>query len=161
MRADTRYIVVHCTAGGANETVESVLKAWKDRGWKSVGYHVIIEKDGNPVHLADASAITNGVRGHNYHAYHICWMGGRDGDDRTIEQKVTLMNEILWAMEAFPNAEVVGHRDLSPDLDGDGVVESHEWLKLCPQFDVKEFVEQVEQLKDFKEDIIKKAFGTH
>lgn len=29
-----------------------------------------------------------------------------------------------------------GHRDLSPDIDGDGVVERHEWLKTCPGFDV-------------------------
>lgn len=31
---------------------------------------------------------------------------------------------------------VVGHRDLSPDIDGDGEVERHEWLKDCPNFDV-------------------------
>jgi N-acetylmuramoyl-L-alanine amidase len=30
---------------------------------------------------------------------------------------------------------VVGHRDLSPDLDHDGVVEPHEWVKQCPCFD--------------------------
>lgn len=31
---------------------------------------------------------------------------------------------------------VVGHRDLSPDLNGDGVIEPREWLKTCPGFDV-------------------------
>ena len=36
----------------------------------------------------------------------------------------------------YPGAQVVGHRDLSPDKDGDGVVERHEWLKDCPCFDV-------------------------
>jgi N-acetylmuramoyl-L-alanine amidase len=30
---------------------------------------------------------------------------------------------------------VVGHRDLSPDLDKDGLVEPHEWMKQCPCFD--------------------------
>jgi hypothetical protein len=29
-----------------------------------------------------------------------------------------------------------GHRDWSPDLDHDGKVEPHEWLKMCPCFDV-------------------------
>lgn len=35
---------------------------------------------------------------------------------------------------------IVGHRDLSPDKDGDGVVERHEWLKRCPNFDVSSWV---------------------
>ena len=29
----------------------------------------------------------------------------------------------------------MGHRDLSPDTDGDGHVEPEEWLKFCPCFD--------------------------
>ena len=36
--------------------------------------------------------------------------------------------------------KVVGHRDLSPDLNGNGEVEPMEWTKQCPCFDVgKEF----------------------
>lgn len=35
------------------------------------------------------------------------------------------------------DAEVLGHRDLSPDADGDGKVERHEWLKECPCFDAR------------------------
>jgi N-acetyl-anhydromuramyl-L-alanine amidase AmpD len=30
---------------------------------------------------------------------------------------------------------VLGHRDLSPDRDHDGVVEPFEWVKVCPCFD--------------------------
>jgi N-acetyl-anhydromuramyl-L-alanine amidase AmpD len=37
----------------------------------------------------------------------------------------------------FPKAKIVGHRDLSPDKDKDGVVERHEWVKMCPSFDAK------------------------
>ena len=33
--------------------------------------------------------------------------------------------------------EVLGHRDTSPDLDGDGIVEPEEWTKMCPCFDVR------------------------
>lgn len=32
---------------------------------------------------------------------------------------------------------MVGHRDLSPDLNGDGVVRENEWVKACPCFDAK------------------------
>jgi N-acetyl-anhydromuramyl-L-alanine amidase AmpD len=34
----------------------------------------------------------------------------------------------------YPNAKVVGHRDLSPDLNGDGKITPNEWVKLCPCF---------------------------
>lgn len=158
MRLDTEYIVIHCTAGGESETLDSVMATWKAKGWKNPGYHVLIEKNGKTHKLADAESIVNGVRGHNYHAYHICWMGGRDGDDRTVEQKQALMREIFYAQVLFPEAKVVGHRDLSPDLDGDGVIEPHEWVKLCPQFDVADFMKDLERLRDYKDDIINKVF---
>ena len=31
-----------------------------------------------------------------------------------------------------------GHRDLSPDLNGNGEIEPEEWIKACPCFEVKE-----------------------
>ena len=37
----------------------------------------------------------------------------------------------------YPDAEICGHRDLYPDKDCDGVVEPHEWIKMCPCFDAK------------------------
>ncbi|MBP1594036.1 MAG: N-acetylmuramoyl-L-alanine amidase, partial [Bacteroidetes bacterium] len=41
-------------------------------------------------------------------------------------------------LQDFPGCKVTGHRDLSPDLNGNGVIESHEWLKQCPCFNVSE-----------------------
>ena len=40
-------------------------------------------------------------------------------------------------MAKYPKATVLGHRDLSPDRDGDGIVEPHEWRKACPCFDAR------------------------
>ena len=34
-------------------------------------------------------------------------------------------------------AKVVGHRDLSPDRNGNGEIEPEEWIKACPCFEVK------------------------
>lgn len=43
-------------------------------------------------------------------------------------------------LQEYPGTCVVGHRDLSPDLNGNGEVEPMEWTKQCPCFDVgKEF----------------------
>lgn len=37
----------------------------------------------------------------------------------------------------YPEAKVVGHRDLSPDVNGNGEVEPMEWTKECPYFKVE------------------------
>ena len=34
------------------------------------------------------------------------------------------------------SAIILGHRDLSADLDGNGKIEPSEWVKFCPCFDV-------------------------
>ena len=36
----------------------------------------------------------------------------------------------------YPGCKVCGHRDLSPDLNGNGEIEPEEWVKQCPCFDV-------------------------
>ena len=33
--------------------------------------------------------------------------------------------------------QVLGHRDTSADLNGDGVIEPYEYVKACPCFDVR------------------------
>ncbi|MGI9293423.1 MAG: lysozyme, partial [Pseudomonadales bacterium] len=55
----------------------------------------------------------------------------------TEDQFDSLLSILVMLERAYPGAEVLGHRDLSPDLDGDGVIEEHEWLKECPSFDVR------------------------
>jgi N-acetyl-anhydromuramyl-L-alanine amidase AmpD len=36
----------------------------------------------------------------------------------------------------YPKARILGHRDLSPDLNGDGKITPDEFIKACPSFDV-------------------------
>jgi N-acetylmuramoyl-L-alanine amidase len=38
----------------------------------------------------------------------------------------------------YPKARISGHRDFSPDLNHNGIVEPSEWIKQCPCFDAKE-----------------------
>ncbi|MDE6988200.1 MAG: N-acetylmuramoyl-L-alanine amidase, partial [Bacteroides acidifaciens] len=52
----------------------------------------------------------------------------------------TLRQLVGQLQERFPGCRVCGHRDLSPDLNGNGEIEPEEWIKQCPCFDVaKEF----------------------
>ncbi len=45
-----------------------------------------------------------------------------------------LVKELLGK---YPGAKVKGHRDYSPDSNGNGTVEPWEWIKACPCFEVK------------------------
>ena len=85
------------------------------------------------------------VRGHNYQSVGVCLVGGLDDDGEpadnfTAAQFSSLRNVIAMLASAWPGADVLGHRDLSPDLDGDGIISSDEWLKDCPCFDVKQWL---------------------
>ena len=63
-------------------------------------------------------------------------------DTRTPAQRSTLRQLVQQLQEKFPGCRVCGHRDLSPDLNGNGVIEPEEWIKQCPCFEVaKEFNE--------------------
>ena len=46
----------------------------------------------------------------------------------------SLVSELL---QRYPEAKVVGHRDLSPDTNYNGIVDPWERIKECPCFEVK------------------------
>ena len=117
------HLVVHCTATPQSTKIASIRKHWKEAlGWKSVGYHKIIEANGNIVQLAPDSAITNGVQGHNSTSLHVCYIGGKDEDDRTISQRQAIAAVLLGWLQKYPTARICGHRDFA------GVT------KDCPRF---------------------------
>lgn len=142
-------IVIHCTGGPQNQTTGEIKNYWKNtKKWGDTpGYHLIISADGNYERLYPDDKPTNGVGGHNAHAIHICYKGGvKQGiaiDNRTADQKKTLLTLVRTMRGRYPGAKVVGHRDLSPDRDGDGKVEQNEWLKSCPAFDVASWLKSV------------------
>ena len=60
----------------------------------------------------------------------------RPADTRT-EWQIHSMNVlILTLLRDYPGCRICGHRDLSPDLNGNGEIEPEEWVKACPCFDV-------------------------
>lgn len=114
----------------------------------SIGYHYVIDLDGAVYtgrHVDEAGAH---VAGFNARSVGICLVGGAERDARyTVGQwrslgrlvrELCLAVPMLPAMPLYPRAGngVCGHRDLSPDLNNDGRVQSNEWLKTCPGFDV-------------------------
>ena len=131
------YIVLHCTAGTAQQKTSDIIAYWKQKlGWTKYGYHWLVNGDGTREHLTPDEQISNGVKGHNTNAIHLCYKGGWNGTDtRTLLQKQTLLQLVQEYKHKYPAAKIVGHRDLSPDLNGDGKITPNEWVKLCPCFD--------------------------
>jgi len=144
-----KRIVVHCTATREGQDVSAAtIKGWHlKQGWSDIGYHYVVRLDGRVEKGRPDTAVGSHVKGWNKGSIAIVYVGGLDNDGkakdtRTPAQKKAL-KEIITRMRALhKNAPVMGHRDLSPDKDGDGVVEKHEWLKECPCFDVRDWVKQ-------------------
>lgn len=130
MRA-INYIAVHCSATQPNAKVSAIQKYWREQlGWKSPGYHVIVEANGNAVELLPIDQVSNGVQGYNSQTINICYIGGIDKngkptDTRTCEQKLTLLKYLAKWRKMFPKAKIQGHRDF-PKV-----------AKACPSFDAK------------------------
>ncbi|GAE83273.1 N-acetylmuramoyl-L-alanine amidase [Bacteroides reticulotermitis] len=137
-------IVVHCSATREDCTLspEALDLMHRRRGFTGTGYHYYIRKDGT-VHLTrPVERIGAHVKGFNANSIGVCYEGGLDcrgrpADTRTSAQKASLLLLIHQLQQRFPGCRVCGHRDLSPDLNGNGEIEPEEWIKACPCFDVE------------------------
>lgn len=136
------YIFIHCSAGFGGV---SVMRAhWKSLGWKNDGYHIVIDLDGTINYLNTYDKVTNGVYGYNFKSIHVCYVGGvlrgslEAFDTRTPEQKESLLDVLKTLRECYTSAEILGHRDISPDKNNNGIIEPFEWIKECPSFNAKE-----------------------
>lgn len=137
---EIKLIVLHCSASlnGDGRITANVIDAWhRQRGWLMIGYHYVIEVDGLVVPGRPESMVGAHCRGQNEHSIGVCLVGY---DRFTTAQWHGLNRLLVDLLERYKDADVVGHRDLSPDEDKDGVIIKHEWLKTCPGFDVKDWL---------------------
>lgn len=138
-----RRIFVHCTATSQNVTVRRIQQSWRGIGWKNPGYHYIIDADGVTTQLLDESRCANGVYGYNADSIHVAYIGGIDfirgkwkaADTRTDAQKDSLRLLLADLKKRYPDAQILGHRDISPDKNHNGKVDPWERIKECPCFD--------------------------
>lgn len=49
---------------------------------------------------------------------------------------------VMLLLKEYPGSRVVGHRDLSPDLNHNGEIEPEEWIKECPCFDAATILQE-------------------
>lgn len=137
-------IVVHCSATKENKdyTSEDIKKWHLQRGFNDIGYHFIIRLDGTIEIGRSLNKIGAHVAGNNTGTIGICYIGGLSSnnkakDTRTDKQKQSL-KELITVLKTTLNInKVLGHRDYSPDLNGNGIIEPFEYMKSCPCFEVK------------------------
>lgn len=138
-----KLLVVHCSATPASRDigVAEIRAMHRQRGWKDVGYHYVIRRDGRVEKGRADTAMGAHVQGHNNGSLGICLVGGVKPDmtaetNFTQAQYAALGHLLADLSKRYPAARVCGHRDLSPDRNGDGHVSPGEWVKACPTFDV-------------------------
>lgn len=130
---------------------------------KHIGYHYVIYRNGPVVVGRGWDEAGAHVAGHNAHSLGICLIG-TDKFSRAqwkslriliistigkLAKRANLPNAPRFmpesAAEAMQLAEqlklrICGHRDLSPDQNGDGVIQPREWTKTCPGFSVADWL---------------------
>lgn len=154
--ANITHIFIHCSAGFGD--LAAMRRFWRTLGWKTDGYHTVVDLDGTLLEVVPFNLPSNGVRGRNANSIHICYRGGvertnvnKATDSRTNEQKQGLeraiQNALSWIHRNGGNVRnitILGHRDASPDTNGNGVIDSWERIKECPSFDaIPEYQNQV------------------
>ena len=138
-----KYIAVHCTASSQSWGKMELEQEFKRKGWKNPGYHFVVLKDGRIIQMLEEEKVSNGVKGFNSVSINVAYVGGIDGngkavDNRTQEQKYSLRSLLRILKQKYPKAVIQGHRDFSPDKNGDGKISQNEYIKMCPCFNAKD-----------------------
>lgn len=126
-------IIIHCsdTFEGKHWTVDDIRSWHIKRGWLDIGYHYVIYLDGSIHSGRNEDVVGAHCVGYNSHSIGICYVGGKEKgtgktkDTRTPAQKESLIRLLIELVCRYPDAEILGHRDLAPD-------------RKCPGFDAKE-----------------------
>ena len=124
-------IIVHCTSTPEymDATVEDIRRWHKQQGWSDIGYHYVVYRDGSIHEGRNVDIAGAHCDGHNSHSIGVCYVGGCAGDGktpkdtRTDRQKAALLALLVDLRKLYPDARIIGHRDLS--------------TKACPSFDAK------------------------
>lgn len=150
-------IIIHCSATKLSQTVDTnVIRKWHTkpkseggRGWSDIGYHLVIERDGEIQLGRPLERIGAHCKGHNKTSVGICLVGGLneagEPDNNFSDVQFDYLEKLIISLRvSYPDIKSVkGHRDYSPDRNNDGKITPDEWFKVCPCFDVGEWMESV------------------
>jgi len=128
----TDLIVVHSSATPPTMDIgAATIDEWhRERGFDMIGYHVVIRREG-VIEYGRALDIQGAhVKGYNSRSIGVCVVGGVDStmeeENNFTEEQFSTLERVLTALQGlFPEAVVVGHRDIAYNNTS------------CPSFDVQ------------------------
>ena len=123
-------IIVHCSATPENKdfTVADIDRWHKARGFRCIGYHYVIYRDGSVHQGRPIQEIGAHCTGQNARSIGVCYIGGvaADGktpkDTRTPAQRIALRELVGSLLKEYPGAKVHGHYEFAN--------------KACPSFKI-------------------------
>lgn len=170
MKRLVKDIVIHCSAtpNGKDIRAKDIDEMHRQRNFKrdsqarrnfnpelpSIGYHFLITVGGYIETGRGLEEVGAHVQGRNTGSIGICLIGTDKYKIAQWETLRTCLINLSTIIQGKPHATVEGalnaykdmgisikgHRDYSPDLNGDGQITRNEWVKDCPNFDVSAWV---------------------
>lgn len=117
-------IIVHCSANKAGSAfrMTDIDGYHRSLGWTGCGYHYVIPTDGTIEPGRPEEMVGAHCKNHNRYSIGVCYIGGLSKDDqptdtRTEAQRLALRRLLEDLHRRYPQALIVGHRDLGPNKD--------------------------------------------
>lgn len=137
-------IIIHCSASraGVDLHAKDIDRMHREQnGWAGIGYHFVVCLDGSIESGRPVEKVGAHAKGYNGSSLGVCYVGGLDAagrpaDTRTLPQRTSLRRLVNELCRQYSIEKVIGHRDVSPDTNGNGKVDPWERIKECPCFDV-------------------------
>jgi N-acetyl-anhydromuramyl-L-alanine amidase AmpD len=114
-----RFLVLHCSATKetSNYTVEQLTRDHRKRGFRTVGYHFYVRRDGTVTKHRGLLEVGAHCRPYNRCSIGICYEGGLDQNGKPKDTRTAAQTEQLHLLfrrlhTLFPKAQICGHRDL-------------------------------------------------
>lgn len=139
-RVLTKFIAIHCSASkpSGNASAADIDRWHRQRGFKCIGYHRVIRRDGTIEEGRPLDQIGAHVEGWNSLAVGVCMVGGvseKDGltpeNNFTPEQFKALEGLLRELQKKYPKARIQGHNEF-PDIK-----------KACPSYAVQPWLKSV------------------
>ena len=123
---DVKYLVLHCSGTRCNEnyTPEMLRRDHRAMNLRDVGYHFYVRRDGTKTQHRMPLEAGAHCTYYNKCSIGICYEGGLDENGfpcntMTVRQKRTLIGLLCILHKMFPQAKIVGHRDLPGNTSKD------------------------------------------
>ncbi len=140
-RSKTDYIALHHAEAVRCSAAD--IHSWHlANGWAGIGYHFLVRKDGSVYRGRPIWAVGAHVLGKNDCSVGICAEGDYQTRDKTMPeaQKKAIKELLKYLKEIYPNAKIVGHREIG-DSNCPG--------RYYPLDEMKNYESEVKEMKKF------------